>query len=94
MTTNKFVIALVAAVIYWATTVVNSPSAAITAGEWVQLVVGVATALGVYQVSNTLKTDPAPAALTAADLFPLDAPAPIPPTPAPAPAPPVAQTAP
>jgi len=52
---KKTVAAVVIGVIGWASSVVTSNSAPVTAGEWVQLSFVVATALGVYQLSNGAK---------------------------------------
>jgi hypothetical protein len=52
---RKTVAAVVTGLIGWATVVVTSAAAAITAGEWIMLATVVATALGVYQVSNEPK---------------------------------------
>lgn len=49
---NKAVTALVGAVVLFAGAVVTSPEAAVTASEWYAGGVGLATALGVYGVSN------------------------------------------
>lgn len=48
----KTVAAVVTGVIGWATLVVNSPSTAVTASEWIVLATVVATAVGVYVVPN------------------------------------------
>lgn len=48
----KTVTALVAGVIGWATLVVHSPSAAITAEEWIVGATYLATALGVFVAPN------------------------------------------
>lgn len=53
---NKTIVAVVAGVIGWATLVVNSPSTAITASEWIAGATYLTTALGVYTVSNTPKS--------------------------------------
>lgn len=50
---SKSIAALTTAALGWAAVVISSPSAAITAPEWLALGVGVATALGVYVVPNT-----------------------------------------
>lgn len=49
---NKTITAVVTGLIGWATVVVTSDSAAVTAGEWIMLATVLATALGVYQVKN------------------------------------------
>lgn len=49
---SKSIAALVTASLGWAAVVISSPSAAITAPEWLALGVGLATALGVYTVPN------------------------------------------
>lgn len=49
---NKTVAAVVTGLIGWAASVVTSNVAHITAGEWVQFATVLATALGVYSVSN------------------------------------------
>jgi hypothetical protein len=51
-TINKTLTALITGLIGWATLVVNSPSASITSGEWIELATAVAVALGVYTISN------------------------------------------
>lgn len=48
----KLVAALVAGSIGWATLVVNSPAAAISASEWIAGGTYLAVALGVYSVPN------------------------------------------
>lgn len=49
---NKTIAALVIGVLGWASSVVTSNPAHVTAGEWVQLGTAIATAFGVYSVSN------------------------------------------
>ena len=49
---NKVVTAVVGALIGWSQLVVGSSEAVITANEWTVLGVGLATALGVYSVTN------------------------------------------
>ena len=49
---RKTVTAVVTGLIGWATVVVTSESIDITSGEWIMLATVLATALGVYQVSN------------------------------------------
>lgn len=49
---NKTITALVVGVIGWATQVINSPAATISASEWIALVTVVAVGLGVYSVAN------------------------------------------
>lgn len=49
---RKTVAALVVGLLGWATVVVTSPEATITASEWLGLGTALATALGVYQVPN------------------------------------------
>ena len=53
---RKTVAVAVGAGITWAGTVIESPQAHISAGEWLLLATAVATVLGVYGVTN----DPAP----------------------------------
>lgn len=50
--TRKTVVAVVGAVISFATIVIESEPTKITAGEWLVGGIGVATALGVYRVVN------------------------------------------
>jgi len=49
---RKTVAAVVIGLIGWATAVVTSNPAHITAGEWIGLATVVAQALGVYQITN------------------------------------------
>jgi uncharacterized membrane protein len=49
---NKFITAIVAAVIGWATLVVNSSRGDISASEWIVGATYLAMALGVYAVAN------------------------------------------
>lgn len=49
---NKTVAAVVTGLIGWATAVVTSAPSAITAGEWIMAATVLATAFGVYQVTN------------------------------------------
>jgi hypothetical protein len=49
---GKTITALATGAIGWATLVVNSASGPITAGEWIAGATALATALGVYAVSN------------------------------------------
>lgn len=49
---RKTIAAVVTGLIGWATAVVNSGSASITATEWIMLATVMATALGVYSVTN------------------------------------------
>lgn len=49
---RKALTPLVVGLVGWATLVINSPSASITAAEWVALLVVVATGVGVYYVPN------------------------------------------
>jgi hypothetical protein len=49
---NKFITAIVAGGIGWATLVVNSPHAAITAQEWIVGATYLASALGVWTIAN------------------------------------------
>lgn len=49
---RKTLTAVVVAGIGWATLVVNSPPAAITASEWIVGATALATAVGVYAVPN------------------------------------------
>lgn len=50
---HKTVVAVVGAAIAFATLVITSAPAEITASEWLSGAIGLATALGVYQVSNS-----------------------------------------
>jgi len=50
---NKVITAVVGALIGWSQLVVGSSEVAITANEWTVLAVGLATALGVYSVTNS-----------------------------------------
>jgi hypothetical protein len=49
---SKTIVAVVGAFILWAKLVVDSPSADVTSGEWIALLIGIATAIGVYGVTN------------------------------------------
>lgn len=49
---RKVIAATVGAMITWGTAVVISEPAPVTASEWLQLAGGLATAWGVYQISN------------------------------------------
>jgi len=49
---NKTIAAVIVGVLGWAASVVTSNPAQITAGEWLQLATVVATALGVYAITN------------------------------------------
>lgn len=49
---NKTITAVVTGLIGWASAVVTSDTAPITASEWVMLATVLATALGVYSVAN------------------------------------------
>lgn len=49
---NKTIAAVVTGSIGWASAVVTSDTAQITASEWVMLATVLATSLGVYTVSN------------------------------------------
>lgn len=49
---KKSIAAVVGALISWSQLVVFSAEANITAPEWIALSIGLATAFGVYQVSN------------------------------------------
>ena len=60
MTINKTVAAILIGIVGWATAVVYSPSASITAAEWVSLATVILTAAGVYQIANQPKPVPAP----------------------------------
>lgn len=51
-TYGKTITAVITGIIGWATLVVNSASIDITASEWIVLATALATALGVYAVSN------------------------------------------
>ncbi len=57
-TYGKTIIAIVTAVIGWATLIVNSAPADITASEWIVGATGLATAIGVYAVSNAPQSQP------------------------------------
>lgn len=50
---RKTITAIVGACIAFAALVITSDPAAITSSEWLSGGIGLATALGVYQVSNT-----------------------------------------
>ncbi len=54
---GKFVTAVVAGAIGWATLVVNSAPSAITASEWIAGATALATALGVLIVPNAASSD-------------------------------------
>lgn len=49
---KKSIAAIVGALISWAQLVVFSTTENITAPEWIALAIGLATAFGVYQLSN------------------------------------------
>lgn len=49
---KKTVAAVVTGALGWGAVVITSESASITASEWLALAVAVATALGVYAVTN------------------------------------------
>lgn len=49
---KKSIAAVAGAIISWAQLVVGSSQVDITAPEWIVLSIGLATAFGVYQVSN------------------------------------------
>lgn len=49
---NKFIVAVVTAVIGWATLVVESTPADITSSEWIAGATMLAMALGVFSVAN------------------------------------------
>jgi hypothetical protein len=49
---KKTIAAVTGAIISWAQLVVGSSQIDITAPEWIVLAIGLATAFGVYQVSN------------------------------------------
>lgn len=49
---RKTIAAVVTALIGWATAVVNSAPAAVTAPEWIFLATGLAAALGVFAIPN------------------------------------------
>lgn len=49
---RKTIAAIVVGLIGWASAVVTSDPSQITAGEWVTLATVVATAAGVYQITN------------------------------------------
>lgn len=53
---GKTLTALIVGLIGWATLVVHSASAPITADEWIQFVTVLATALGVFGVANAAKS--------------------------------------
>lgn len=55
---NKTITALITGLIGWASSVVVSDPAKITAGEWVQFATVLAVGLGVYAVTNTVKDVP------------------------------------
>lgn len=50
---NKLIVAVVSGVIGWATLVVNSAPAHISASEWIVGATYLATALGVYSIPNS-----------------------------------------
>lgn len=52
-TYNKFIVALVGELIAFATLVITSEPEGITSSEWLAGGIGLAAALGVYQVRNT-----------------------------------------
>lgn len=54
---GKTVTALITGAIGWATLVVHSAPAAITADEWIVGVTALATALGVYAVANASQSE-------------------------------------
>lgn len=62
---RKAVTAVITPALAWATLVAAQPGSfqRITAGEWVSLLIGLATGLGVYQASN----DPQPGTLVVKD---------------------------
>lgn len=49
---RKTISAVITGLIGWGAAVVNSAPTAISAGEWIFLATALATALGVYSVSN------------------------------------------
>lgn len=51
-TYGKLITAIITGIIGWATLVVNSPAADISSSEWIVGATALATALGVYAVSN------------------------------------------
>jgi FtsH-binding integral membrane protein len=51
---GKTITAVVTGLIGWITVVVESASESITSGEWIMLVTILATALGVYGVTNSV----------------------------------------
>lgn len=55
---QKSVTALVAGALGWAAVVISSPTAPVTASEWLALGVVAAQALGVYAVVNVAKGTP------------------------------------
>lgn len=57
---SKVITALVAGAIGWSTLVVNSPSASITGPEWIVGATYLASALGVYAVTNDTTPPVAP----------------------------------
>jgi hypothetical protein len=50
---SKTILAVVGALVAFATLVVTSEPSAISSSEWLSLAVGLAAAIGVYGVSNT-----------------------------------------
>lgn len=72
---NKLVVAVVAGVIGWATLVVNSPSHAITAQEWIVGLSYLASALGVYSIANVPAVPAASTVVAEAPLPELELPA-------------------
>ena len=57
---RKTIAAVVTGLIGWATAVVVSPAAAVSAAEWIGLATVLATTVGVYQVPNTPAPPPSP----------------------------------
>lgn len=57
---SKLITAIVSGVIGWATLVVNSPAADISAQEWIVGATYLATAFGVFAVSNAPASTPPP----------------------------------
>jgi hypothetical protein len=58
---RKAITALVTALIGWGASVVVSPSSSVTSGEWIELAVAAAIALGVYAVPNAARAPAEPA---------------------------------
>lgn len=56
-TYGKTITAVITGLIGWATLVVNSASESITSGEWIVLATVLATALGVYSISNAKQSE-------------------------------------